>query len=213
MDIKKICLKISCIIIMIVIILSSYALYLPCGNISIQEEQTQAQPQDIRVEEPIVEENNINNTENQVEEKKQDDIQQQQQQQQQIAAKENVTIASTEEKTKVTSRGGSSLREEEEMKNKKVSLGVYKLTAYCGCSKCCGKSTGITASGAKAKANHTIAAPKNFAFGTKIEIDGNIYIVEDRGGAIKGNKIDVYFNSHLEALNFGVKYKEIYRVD
>lgn len=211
MDIKKICLKISCIIIIIVIILSSYALYLPCGNTGIQKEQSQAQPQDIQIEEPIVEENNINNIEIQVEEEKQDDIQQQQQQP--IAVEENVTIASTEEKTKVTSRGGTSVREEEETKNRKVSLGVYKLTAYCGCSKCCGKSTGITASGTKAKANHTIAAPKNFAFGTKIEIDGNIYVVEDRGGAIKGNKIDVYFSSHSEALNFGVKYKEIYRVD
>ena len=212
MDIKKICLKINCIIIIIVIILSSYALYLPCGNTGIQNEQSQAQPQDIQIEEPIVEENNINNIEIQVEEEKQNDIQQQQQP---IAAEENVTIASTEEKTKVTSRGGSSLREEEEekTKNKKVSLGVYKLTAYCGCSKCCGKSTGITASGVKAKANHTIAAPKNFAFGTKIEIDGCIYVVEDRGGAIKGNKIDVYFNSHSEALSFGVKYTEIYRVD
>lgn len=209
MDIKKICLKISCIIIIIIIILSSYALYLPCGNTDIQKEQSQAQPQDIQIEEPIVEENNINNIEIQVEEEKQDDIQQQQQP---VATEENVTIASTEEKTKVTSRSGSSLREEE-TKSKKVSLGVYKLTAYCGCSKCCGKSTGITASGAKAKANHTIAAPKNFAFGTKIEINGNIYVVEDRGGAIKGNKIDVYFSSHSEALSFGVKYTEIYRVD
>ena len=104
MDIKKICLKISCIIIIIVIILSSYALYLPCGNTGIQKEQSQAQPQDIQIEEPIVEENNINNIEIQVEEEKQDDIQQQQQP---IAAEENVTIASTEEKSKVTSRSGS----------------------------------------------------------------------------------------------------------
>lgn len=210
MDIKKICLKISCVIIMIVIILSSYALYLPCGNTSIQEEQSQAQPQNIQIEEPIVEEKNIENVENKIEEQEDVKIEEVKNP---IAAEESVTVASTEEKTKVTSRGGSSIREEEKTENKKISLGVYKLTAYCGCSKCCGKSTGITASGAKAKANHTIAAPKNFAFGTKIEIDDNIYVVEDRGGAIKGNKIDVYFSSHSEALSFGVKYKEIYRVD
>ena len=210
MDIKKICLKISCVIIMIVIILSSYALYLPCGNTNIQEEQSQAQPQNVQIEEPIVEEKNIENVENKIEEQEDVKIEEVEEP---IAAKENTTIALTEEKTKVTSRGESSVREEEKTKNKKISLGIYKLTAYCGCSKCCGKSTGITASGVKAKANHTIAAPKNFVFGTKIEIDGNIYIVEDRGGAIKGNKIDVYFSSHSEALNFGVKYKEIYRVD
>lgn len=211
MDIKKICLKISYIIIIIVIILSSYALYLPCGNTRIQEEQSQAQPQNIQIEESIVEEKNIENIENKNEE--QNDIQvETTTKEEPIATEENVTVALTEEKTKVTSRGSNSIREEEKTKNK-TSLGMYKLTAYCGCSKCCGKSTGITASGAKAKANHTIAASKNFAFGTKIEIDGNIYVVEDRGGAIKGNKIDVYFSSHSEALNFGIKYKEIYRVD
>lgn len=209
MNIKKICLKISYIIIIIVIILGSYALYLPCGNISTQEKQDHAQPQNIQIEEPIVEENNIENTENKI--KEQDNIQVEKEEEP-IAEKEDIVVASTEEKIKVTSRGDSSIKEEEKIKNK-ISLGVYKLTAYCGCSKCCGKSTGITASGTKAKANHTIAASKNFAFGTKIEIDGCIYVVEDRGGAIKGNKIDVYFSSHSEALNFGVKHKEIYRVD
>lgn len=77
-------------------------------------------------------------------------------------------------------------------------------TAYCPCEKCCGKTNGITASGAKATANHTIAAPSNYPFGTKIEIENyGIYVVEDRGGAIKNNKIDIFMNTHQEALNFG----------
>ena len=54
------------------------------------------------------------------------------------------------------------------------------------------------------QANRTVAMPKGYSYGTKIEIQGmGTYIVEDRGGAIKGNKIDIYFNSHKEALNFG----------
>lgn len=84
--------------------------------------------------------------------------------------------------------------------------GIYKVTAYCACSKCCGWNTGITASGAKATADHTIAAPSTFSFGTKVLINGQTYTVEDRGGAIQGNRIDVYMNSHAEALAWGVRY-------
>ena len=87
--------------------------------------------------------------------------------------------------------------------------GVYKVTAYCACMKCCGKTNGITASGVKATANHTIAAPRTFAFGTKVVIDGVTYTVEDRGGAIQGNRIDIYMNSHSEALKWGVRYVEV----
>lgn len=83
---------------------------------------------------------------------------------------------------------------------------TYKITAYCSCSKCCGKSTGRTASGTKATAGRTVAASSKFAFGTKLNIGGHIYTVEDRGGAIKGNRIDIYVNSHAAALQWGVKY-------
>ena len=83
---------------------------------------------------------------------------------------------------------------------------TFEVTGYCPCAKCCGKTDGITASGAKAKANHTIAAPKTYAFGTKIELEGyGTFVVEDRGGAIKGNRIDRFFNTHQEALNWGRK--------
>ena len=83
---------------------------------------------------------------------------------------------------------------------------IFKVTAYCSCAKCCGKTSGYTASGAKATANHTVAASSQFAFGTKLIINGKEYTVEDRGGAITGNKIDIYMNSHAEALAWGVKY-------
>ena len=87
-----------------------------------------------------------------------------------------------------------------------ASSGRYKVTAYCACVKCCGKTNGITASGTRATANRTIAAPSTFAFGTQVVINGQTYTVEDRGGAIQGNRIDVYMNSHSEALAWGVKY-------
>ena len=83
---------------------------------------------------------------------------------------------------------------------------IYKITAYCPCAKCCGKTNGITAMGTHATAGRTVAASSQFAFGTKLNINGHTYTVEDRGGAINGNKIDIYVNSHAEALAWGVRY-------
>ena len=87
------------------------------------------------------------------------------------------------------------------------------ITGYCGCSSCCGKSDGVTASGTRATAGRTIAADiSNLPFGTKVVIDGHTYTVEDVGGAIKGNHIDVYFSSHSKALQWGVRYCDVYVV-
>ena len=83
---------------------------------------------------------------------------------------------------------------------------IFKVTAYCSCAKCCGKVTGRTASGSHAVAGKTVAASGQFAFGTKLNINGQEYTVEDRGGAIQGNRIDIYMNSHAEAVAWGVKY-------
>ena len=95
-----------------------------------------------------------------------------------------------------------------------VSLGEFRLTAYCNCSKCCGKwAGGATASGVMPVANHTIAVDTSvIPFGTEIVIYGNTYVAEDTGSGIKGNCIDIYFNSHQEALNFGLQYAEVFKV-
>jgi 3D (Asp-Asp-Asp) domain-containing protein len=83
-----------------------------------------------------------------------------------------------------------------------------RASAYDACYQCCGKTDGITASGFKATANHTIAAPPEYAFGQEMEINGITYVVEDRGGAIKGDKIDIFFDTHEEATAFGVQWVE-----
>lgn len=107
----------------------------------------------------------------------------------------------------VTSRSGTTSRATPSTTVSANASGqIYKITAYCSCAKCCGKSTGITAMGTKATAGRTVAASSKFAFGTKLNINGHTYTVEDRGGAIKGNKIDIYVNSHAEALAWGVRY-------
>lgn len=107
----------------------------------------------------------------------------------------------------VTSRAGTTSRATPSITTSaNINGQVYKITAYCSCAKCCGKTTGITAMGTKATAGRTVAASSQFAFGTKLNINGHIYTVEDRGGAIKGNKIDIFVNSHAEALAWGVRY-------
>ncbi|MBS5857718.1 MAG: G5 domain-containing protein [Clostridia bacterium] len=110
-------------------------------------------------------------------------------------------IVQVQKKT-VTSRGSSLPR----TTGGNSSGTVYKITAYCPCSKCCGKATGRTASGTKATPGRTVAASGKYAFGTKLNIGGHIYTVEDRGGAITGNKIDIFVGSHAEALQWGVRY-------
>ena len=93
-----------------------------------------------------------------------------------------------------------------------TELGTFKLTAYCACEKCCGKSDGITATGTKAKANHTVAVdPNQIPYGTELYINGNTYIAEDTGG-FSGKIIDIYFDSHEEAKNFGIKYAKVFIV-
>ena len=106
----------------------------------------------------------------------------------------------------VTSRSGTTERATSNTNSTSSNGQVFKVTAYCACAKCCGKTTGITAMGTHATAGRTVAASSQFAFGTKLNINGHVYTVEDRGGAIKGNKIDVYMNTHAEALAWGVKY-------
>lgn len=89
----------------------------------------------------------------------------------------------------------------------------YIATAYCGCSKCCGKNDCITATGTRATEGRTIAVdPTIIPYGTKVLIDGNYYIAEDCGGSINGNRIDIYFEKHQDALDFGVKNVQVQTV-
>ncbi len=90
-----------------------------------------------------------------------------------------------------------------------------RVTAYCPCPKCCGEySDGITACGHEIQPGDTfVAADRRYQFGTEMLIPGysNSQPVKvlDRGGAIKGNRLDVFFASHEEALEWGVKYLDV----
>lgn len=97
-------------------------------------------------------------------------------------------------------------------------MGEFTLTAYCGCSQCCGayaEGRGDVVTGAIGVpliANYSIAVDPNvIAFNEVVIINGQEYIAHDTGSAIKGNRIDVYFDKHEDAIQFGVQYANVYR--
>ena len=96
------------------------------------------------------------------------------------------------------------------------NLGEFVLTAYCPCFECCGKFEedpwyGITASGTKATENHTVAVdPEVIPLGSILYINGVRYVAEDVGGAIEGNHVDIFFNDHQKALEFGVQQADVF---
>ncbi|MGL6200437.1 MAG: CD1108 family mobile element protein [Lachnospiraceae bacterium] len=88
------------------------------------------------------------------------------------------------------------------------AIGQVRTTAYCSCAICCGPyANGITASGTTAAANRTIAVDAYnpiVPMGTKVVINGVTYTVEDTGNLNANNAdIDIYFNTHAEALAWG----------
>ena len=104
-------------------------------------------------------------------------------------------------------------------------------TGYCKCGKCTNwkhtmflrravvkdgpnegkkKDVGKTASGKKAKVGTIAADTSKYPFGTVMYIPGYGYgTVEDRGGAIKGDHIDLFFKSHKDALKWGKKQVQV----
>lgn len=104
-----------------------------------------------------------------------------------------------------------------------IELGEFKTTAYCTCVKCCGiwsaerpSRVGTdyvqrTKSGTIPTADRTVSVdPDVIPLGTVLIIDGHEYIAEDTGSAVKGNVIDIYFDSHERAVEYGVQMKTIY---
>lgn len=92
----------------------------------------------------------------------------------------------------------------------KTYYGACTITHYCSCSQCCGEwAGGPTASGVMPQAGITVAS--DLPFGTQIEINGQRYIVQDRG--VGGMWIDVYCASHDEAMSRGMYTADVYIIN
>lgn len=104
-----------------------------------------------------------------------------------------------------------------------VSLGTFKIYAYCPCVSCCGEWSAehpsragtdyeqLTASGTVPTEGRTVAADWDvLAAGTEIYIDGHKYTVEDTGSGIVGQALDLFMGIHEDALEWGVREVEVY---
>lgn len=102
---------------------------------------------------------------------------------------------------------------------------TMRVTMYTLSYECCGKypddpGYGITASGAYVQEGRTVAAGPGIPFGTRVYIpafahwsNGGIFTVEDRGGAVGNDSIDVYVESYDTAINWGQQWIEVQILD
>lgn len=118
------------------------------------------------------------------------------------------------------------IQEKGEENFKKNLLGEFLITAYCPCEVCCGehgksrpideagKLVVLGSTGTRLEQGVSIAVdPEVIPYGSIVEIGEEKYVAQDCGGAIQGNRIDIYFESHEEALNFGIKWINVYLVE
>lgn len=98
-------------------------------------------------------------------------------------------------------------------------LGIFEITGYCNDEKCTGKSIGdkgygITKSREVAKWGTVATDLKVIPLGTKLKIEGfdTIFKAADIGSAIKKNKIDIWFPTHQDALNWGRQKRKVWIV-
>ena len=86
--------------------------------------------------------------------------------------------------------------------------GRHRITHYCSGRCCNGRNAGRTASGAPMVVGRTVATGREYPFGTKLLINGQIYTVEDRG--VPNGCVDILVGSHGEANRRGVFRSEIF---
>ena len=92
-------------------------------------------------------------------------------------------------------------------------MGDYVISAYCNCSICCGQwAGGPTSSGTMPVAGITVAS-NTIPEGSYIMFNNHVYHVEDTGNpSVLGSRIDLYMDSHEEALNWGLQTFPVYAV-
>ena len=136
-----------------------------------------------------------------------------------------ITIKETSSKSEVLSTEKIDEKIIEEPVNKIIERGTartvdgyrytkalnVKATGYTGKDAGC---NGVTASGTVAKKGVIAVDPRVIPLGTKVYIPGyGVAVAEDTGGAIKGNKIDLCYNTKSEAYSWGVRNVTLYVLD
>ncbi|NLP18856.1 MAG: DUF348 domain-containing protein [Firmicutes bacterium] len=105
-----------------------------------------------------------------------------------------------------TSRGGKDLRLKKMMK--------MEATAYAPDSRSLGVNSKYTATGVRARRGIIAVDPRVIPLGTKLYVSGyGQGLAADTGGAIKGNMVDLCFDTYEEAVRFGRRQVEVYILD
>ncbi|MCI9366269.1 MAG: hypothetical protein HFJ54_07090 [Clostridia bacterium] len=135
-----------------------------------------------------------------------------------VTTRKSTKGSRTANSTPVTTKSGNTLASK--VSGKTPVKKTLNASAYTAST--CGKSPsspsyGITSSGARATAWYTVAAGKGYPIGTIIYIpyfssqpNGGWFVVQDRGGAISNNKLDIYMNTYNECISFGRRNLECY---
>lgn len=93
------------------------------------------------------------------------------------------------------------------------SLGFFRTTGYCPCRQCSEGWGRHTSTGTIATSGRTIAVdPRVIPYGSKVMIGGVIYTAEDRGGGVKGNHVDIFFDTHAQTRQHGKQTQEVFLV-
>lgn len=127
----------------------------------------------------------------------------------------HIQAGPTQSQTSSKPMGTSDKTEQKSEQAEKWETVHMRVTAYCPCERCCGEyADGITACGHKIQPGDTFAAAdRRYPFGTELVVagynNGQPIKVLDRGGAIRGNRLDLFFHTHEAALQWGVKYIDV----
>ena len=134
-----------------------------------------------------------------------------------VRTKQTISRGSVERTATTNPAATASTTLANKVKNITPTVKTFNTSAYCACASCCGKTNGITASGARASEWYTIAAGSGYPIGTVIYIpalkdkpNGGWFVVQDRGGAISNDHLDIFFGSHSAALQYGRRNLECY---
>lgn len=92
-----------------------------------------------------------------------------------------------------------------------IDFGEMRCTAYCPCEECSeGYGRKCALAGHYCRSEHTIAVdPDVISLGSKVKVGDSVYTAEDVGGQVSGDHIDIFFDTHEEVEEFGVKYKQV----
>ena len=118
------------------------------------------------------------------------------------------TVEDTSSSTTEDTNDSSSSSGDSSSSSQGTYLGKFTITGYCNCSQCGGQ--GLTASGTVPTAGRTVAM-NGIPFGTKLLINGAVYTVEDRG--VPYGHVDVYYDTHSQALGNGRYYADVYQLN